>query len=87
MKLTLMVQLAPGARVVHNLLVWMKGATVAIRVKVRLDVPLFVTVTVLTGLTVPLTCCPNVRLFEERATAGAVCATRLVDKNRKSRMQ
>jgi hypothetical protein len=69
-KVTAMVQLAPGATLVPQLLVWAKSPEAAIEVSVRATCPEFVRVTTWAAVVVPTVCWANVRLVGESVTAG-----------------
>jgi len=55
-KLTLMVQVAAGARLTGQLLVWLKLPTATVEEIVRVPVPLFFSVTGLAALLAPTSC-------------------------------
>ena len=73
---TLIVQLAPAATLVPQVLVWAKSpALVPLRVMLvmlRVALPLLVRVTELAALVVPTAWLPKLRLVGERLTAGWV---------------
>jgi hypothetical protein len=69
-KVTAMVQLAPGTTVAPQLLVWAKSPEAAIEVSVRTACPEFVRVTGWAAAVVPTVSWPNVRLVGESVTAG-----------------
>ena len=68
-KVTLMVQLAPAARLVPQLFVWAKSPLAPIAPRVAADVPGFLNVTAWAGLVVP-----TVRLAKVRLDGVAVSA-------------
>ncbi len=71
-KLTLIVQFAPTARVVGQALVWVKSPRVTIPLMVRGSAPLLVSVTGLGELAVPMFWLAKVRLAGDSVTAGAI---------------
>jgi hypothetical protein len=78
-KVTAMVQWAPGARLVPQLLVWAKSPEAAIEVNVRATCPEFVKVTAWAAVVVPTVCWANVRLVGESVTAGPAGAVTTTD--------
>ena len=79
LKVTLIVQLAPAATLVPQVLVSEKSPVVEMLVMLRVAVPVLVSVTVSAALLVPSTVTGKVRLVGESVTAGAplvtVCVT------------
>ena len=74
-KVTLMVQIPPAIRDAPQVLVCAKGAVAAIEVRVRVAVPLLVSVTVCAALVEFTICEPKLRALAESVTAGAPSPT------------
>src|SRR5262249_56729449 len=73
-KVTLTVQLAPGATVVPQVLLPMaKSPLMLILLTLSVPAPVFVSVTTFPGLVVPSTLLPKARLVADSVTAGGAC--------------
>src|SRR5215471_12516875 len=73
-KVTLTVQLAPGATVVPQVLLPMvKSPLMLILLTLSVPAPVFVSVTTFAGLVVPSTLLPEARLVADSVTAGVEC--------------
>jgi hypothetical protein len=78
-KVTAMVQLAPGATLVPQLLFSAKSPEAAIEVSARATCPEFVRVTAWAAVVVPTVCWANVRLVGESVTVGPAGAVTTTD--------
>jgi hypothetical protein len=70
-KVTLMMQLAPTARLAPQVLVWAKSPLAEMLIMIKVALPVFVRVTVWGALVLPTACPVKVRLLGASVTAGA----------------
>ena len=70
---TLMVQLAPAATLVGQLLIGAKSPLAVTLEMIRAALPMLVSVTDCAGLVVPIAWLANVRVFVERLTTATAC--------------
>src|SRR5437660_7674536 len=70
LKVTLMVQLAPAATLLPQLLAWAKSPLAAMLAMFNTAVPLLVSVDVWDGLVVPMSRLPKIRLVLDKVMTG-----------------
>src|SRR2546422_809066 len=79
LKVTLMVQLAPAATLLPQLLAWAKSPLAAMLAMFNTAVPLLVSVDVWDGLVVPMSRLPKIRLVLDKVMTGARIPTPVRD--------